>query len=140
MPQGIMVLWVVSRLLGMAWPSAVIVSVWVLEDYLINYLSGRMVRLRSPRAAAHTERSRSVKIMNLIIFYTAVIIMGLATGNLQYQALSKNKPTLLIATLLLRLTLLVLAGCAVPLLHLSLLHFILSIILFWGCSLWYVII
>ncbi|MBY0109974.1 MAG: hypothetical protein K2X90_02580 [Candidatus Babeliaceae bacterium] len=72
--------------------------------------------------------------MSLLIFYSAAVITGLATGKLQNAAFSRNKPVLLIVTLVIRLTLLLLAGLTIPLLHLSFVHFILSIILFLICN------
>jgi hypothetical protein len=69
--------------------------------------------------------------MHLLFFYLAIIIAGYVTGTLQRQALTHQRYPLLIIALYVRLGVILAVGLAVALLHLSLLHLILSIILFW---------
>lgn len=73
--------------------------------------------------------------MNIFISYLIAATSGWAIGHLQRQALAYRASRLLIITFFLRLTLLFFLGTATLFLHLSLLHLILNIILFWIISL-----
>lgn len=73
--------------------------------------------------------------MNILIIYLIAATSGWAIGRLQRQALAHQASRLLLITFFIRLTLLFFLGAAALFLHLSLLHLILNIILFWIISL-----
>jgi hypothetical protein len=73
--------------------------------------------------------------MNLSIIYIITALTAVAIGRMQRKALHRRNASMLAIIFFMRIVLMLLAGIAVLFLHLSPLHLILNIILFWIISL-----